>query len=162
MRIRAEQLGEHLKKALAPIYLVFGDEPLLVQEACDAIRAAARGRGHDERMVMEAEAGFDWGGLRLASDNLSLFTQRRLIELRLYNASPGQAGGRALTDYAARPPEETVLLVSAGKMDKKAAGQRVVQGPGATGRRHPGVARGRPAPAGLDKGAAARQGGAGR
>lgn len=122
MRIRAEQLGEHLKKALAPIYLVFGDEPLLVQEACDAIRAAARGRGHDERLVMEAEAGFDWGGLRLASDNLSLFTQRRLIELRLYNASPGQAGGRALTDYAARPPEETVLLVSAGKMDKKAQG----------------------------------------
>jgi len=122
MKIRPEQLDAHLKKALAPIYLAFGDEPLLVQEARDAVRAAAHERGHDERLVMEAEAGFDWDALRLASDNLSLFTQRRLIDLRLHNAGPGQAGGRALADYAARPPEDTVLLVSAGKLDKKAQG----------------------------------------
>lgn len=119
MKLRPEQLGVHLTKALASVYLIFGDEPLLVQEACDAVRAAARARGHDERLVLEAEAGFDWDALRHASDNLSLFTQRRLIELRLYGA-PAQAGVRALADYAARAPDDTVLLVSAGKLDKKA------------------------------------------
>lgn len=120
MNLRPEQLGAHLNKALAPVYLVFGDEPLLVQEACDAVRAAARVRGHDERLIMEADAGFDWDALRHASDNLSLFTQCRLIDLRLRGTAPGQAGGRALADYAARPPDDTVLLVSAGKLDKKA------------------------------------------
>lgn len=121
MKVRLEQLNDHLRKTLAPLYVVYGDEPLLVQEACDVIRGAARGQGYDERLVMEADAGFDWESLRHASDNLSLFTQRRLVELRLYNGKAGAAGGRALTDYAARPAADTVLLVVAGKLEGPAS-----------------------------------------
>jgi len=118
MKIRPEQLNDHLRKGMAPIYVVFGDEPLLVQEACDAVRAAARGQGYDERVVMDADAGLDWEALRHFSDNLSLFTQRRLVDLRLFSGKPGQAGAKVLAEYAARPPEDTLLLVSCGRLEK--------------------------------------------
>ena len=61
MRLRAEQVDSHLSKNFAPVYLVHGDEALLVLEAADAVRAAARKRGHSEREVLFVEKGFDWG-----------------------------------------------------------------------------------------------------
>ncbi len=118
MRLRFEQLENHLRGALLPIYLVSGDEPLQRAEACDAIRAAARAQGFDERQVMHVEAGFDWGELQAASDALSLFAERRLIELRMPNPTPGKEGGAALADYAARPPEDNLLLIDCGKLEK--------------------------------------------
>ncbi|MBL8258810.1 MAG: DNA polymerase III subunit delta [Candidatus Competibacteraceae bacterium] len=117
MRLRPEQLAGHLRKSLAPAYLVFGEEPLQSLEAADAIRAAARARGHSERDCLTVEAGFDWSALARRAASLSLLAERRLLELRLGDAKPGEAGARALEAYAARPAEDAVLLVTAGKLD---------------------------------------------
>ena len=117
MRVRPDQLAAHLRKTLAPLYLVFGEEPLQSQEAADAIRAAARERGYDERECLTVEAGFDWDTLRQRAASRSLFAGRRLLDLRLGNAKPGDAGAKALADYAARPADDAVLLITAGKLD---------------------------------------------
>ncbi len=117
MRLRPEQLGVHLSKSLASIYLVCGDEPLLHQEATDAIRKAARAQGYTERECLTVESGFDWNSLSYSADSLSLFARQRLLELRLGNTKPGDAGGKALRAYAKRPAEDAILLISAGKLD---------------------------------------------
>lgn len=118
MRLRAEQLAADLGKRLLPIYLVSGDEPLQVNEAADAIRAAARAQGFGERQVLQAEAGFDWSSLAAAGDSLSLFAERKLIELRLPSAKPGDAGSKALVAYAERPAPDDLLLIVCGKLEK--------------------------------------------
>lgn len=120
MKVKAEQLAAHLERQLAPIYLVSGDEPLQAGEACDAIRAQARKRGCRERLVFNVEAGFDWKALLQARDSLSLFAEQRLMELRLPTGKPGDAGAKALQEYAARPAEGDVLLVICGKLDRDA------------------------------------------
>jgi DNA polymerase-3 subunit delta len=117
LRVRPDQLAAHLRKTLAPLYLVFGEEPLQSQEAADAIRAAARERGYDERECLMVEAGFDWETLRQRAASRSLFAGRRLLDLRLGNAKPGDLGAKALADYAARPADDLVLLITAGKLD---------------------------------------------
>jgi len=119
MRLRAEDLRTHLGKNLLPIYLVTGDEPLQVNEAVDAIRAAARAQGFSEREVLDVESGFDWSSLAAASDSLSLFAERKLIELRLPSAKPGDAGSKALAAYAAQPPQDNLLLIRCGKLEKQ-------------------------------------------
>lgn len=116
MRLRPDQLAAHLRKALARLYLVFGEEPLQALEAADAIRAAARERGH-ERDCLTVETGFDWNSLRQQACSPSLFAPLRLLELRMGNAKPGDAGAQALSAYAARPPEDIALLITAGKLD---------------------------------------------
>jgi DNA polymerase-3 subunit delta len=117
MQLKPEQLAQHLKKGLAPVYLIHGDELLIVQEAADAIRAAARARGYSDREVFTVERDFDWNRLTEASNSLSLFAERRILEVRMPGAKPGEAGGKALRDYAARPAEDTLLLVVSGKLD---------------------------------------------
>ena len=121
MQLKPEQLDGHLRKQLAPVYFISGDEPLRVMEAADAVRAAAREQGYSEREVLSVEAGFDWGRLDAAAGSLSLFAERRLIELRM-SPKPGQEGGQALADYAANPAPDTVLLISCDKVDT--SGQR--------------------------------------
>ncbi|TWI54246.1 DNA polymerase III delta subunit [Pseudomonas duriflava] len=117
MKLNANQLSKHLQGTLAPLYVVSGDDPLLCQEACDAIRAAARSQGFEERQVFNAEANFDWAQLYEAGASLSLFAQKRLIELRIPNGKPGDKGAEALLRYNARPAEDTVLLISLPKLD---------------------------------------------
>lgn len=117
MRLSPDKLTAHLRKNLAPLYLVFGEETLLAQEAADAIRAAARQQGYHERECLTVEAGFDWRTLRQLASSPSLFTRRRLLELRVGDAKPGEAGSKALSEYAARPAEDAVLLMTAGKLD---------------------------------------------
>ncbi|MDO9371763.1 MAG: DNA polymerase III subunit delta [Gammaproteobacteria bacterium] len=117
MRLRIEQLAPHVARGLAPVYLVSGDEPLQVEEACDAIRAATRAQGYHERIVFQAATGFDWSALAACTQNLSLFAERKLIELRLPTGKPGEAGGAALAAYAAQPASDTVLLVICPKLD---------------------------------------------
>ena len=117
MRLRAEQLASHVARGLAPVYLVSGDEPLQVEEACDAIRAATRAQGYQERFVFQAATGFDWSALAACAQNLSLFAERKLIELRLPTGKPGEAGAVALVAYAAQPATDTVLLVICPKLD---------------------------------------------
>ncbi|WP_303907707.1 DNA polymerase III subunit delta [Thiohalomonas denitrificans] len=119
MRLRPEQLAGHLRNPLLPIYVVSGDEPLQAGEAGDAIREAARGQGFAEREVMHAETGFDWGLLSAAADALSLFADRRILDLRIPGGKPGDAGGKALSAYAQRPPEDNILLISLPRLDKR-------------------------------------------
>lgn len=126
-------MAGHLERSSAPIYLVSGDEPLLVQEACDAIRAAARARGVSERTVFEVDGSFDWNALYQAAGNLSLFAERRLIELRF--AAPKIGDGAApLQAFAAAPPEDTLLLLVFPRLDsqtQKTKWYSAVEGAGA-------------------------------
>ncbi|MEF8700161.1 MAG: DNA polymerase III subunit delta [Candidatus Accumulibacter sp. UW20] len=117
MQIRGEQLATHLERELRPVYLVYGDEPLLVIEAADAIRAAARGRGFDEREVLTVIAGFSWNELYHAAGSLSLFGGRTLIDLRLPTGKPGRDGSAAIQEYCARPSPDSLLLVSMNDVD---------------------------------------------
>lgn len=117
MKLSPTQLGKHLQGSLAPVYVVSGDEHLLCQEACDAIRAACRQQAFSERQVLSVESGFDWGQLLEAGANLSLFAEKRLLELRIPNGKPGDKGAAALLHYLARPAEDTVLLISLPKLD---------------------------------------------
>lgn len=103
------------------VYTVCGDEPFLVEEAAATVRAEARTAGYVEREVMHAARGFDWNRLAAASANLSLFGSKRLIELRIPDAKPGDAGSRAIVEYCERPAEDTVLLVIAGKPEGRKA-----------------------------------------
>ncbi|MEW5770930.1 MAG: DNA polymerase III subunit delta [Pseudomonadota bacterium] len=118
MRVRGDQLAGALKGALAPVWLVSGDEPLLVDEAVARIRAAAQAQGYDERQTAQSEPGFDWRAWAGGFASLSLFASRRLVELRLPTGKPGVEGGKTLEAWAAQPPEETVLLVTAPQLDK--------------------------------------------
>ena len=120
MKLNPAQLGKHLQGALAPVYVVSGDEPLLCQEACDAIRAATRQQGFSERQVFNVDASFDWGNLLQAGASMSLFADKRLLELRLPTGKPGDKGTAALLEYLGRPPEDTLLLISLPKLDGSA------------------------------------------
>ncbi|WP_290652749.1 DNA polymerase III subunit delta [Aquisalimonas sp.] len=117
MRLKPEQVAEALGQRLAPVWLITGDEPLLVGEAVDAVRGAAREAGHTEREVLEAESGFEWHRLAAAVDNLSLFGDRRIVELRVRTGKPGQAGSRAIIDFCENTPEDTVLIITAPRLD---------------------------------------------
>lgn len=118
MRLRGDQLDRHLRDKLAPVYVLSADEPLQVQEARDAIRRAAVSQGFTDRVLLTVEPGFDWSALAQHRASLSLFGDRRVIDLRLGAARPGDAGGRALRDYAANPSPDNLLLVSAAKLDR--------------------------------------------
>jgi DNA polymerase-3 subunit delta len=120
MRIKPEQLEAHMGKGLQPLYLVHGDEALLAQEAADLIRARARQEGCAEREVFTVERGFDWQALLSSGNSLSLFSSRRLVEIRIPSGKPGNDGSLALQDYCARLPEDTVTLVLCPKLDKTA------------------------------------------
>lgn len=117
MKLNSAQLGKHLQGSLAPVYVISGDDPLLCQEAADAIRAATRAQGFSEREVFHAEANFDWGLLYEAGASLSLFAEKRVIELRIANGKPGDKGTAAILEYLQRPPEDTLLLISLPKLD---------------------------------------------
>jgi DNA polymerase-3 subunit delta len=120
MKLAPAQLAKHLQGPLAPIYIISGDDPLLCQEAADAIRAAARQQGFDERQVFAADASFDWGTLLQAGASMSLFAEKRLLELRLPSGKPGDKGAAAFIEYCSRPAEDTVLLISLPKLDGSA------------------------------------------
>jgi len=119
MKIFPDKLDAQLKNALLPIYFFSGDEPLQLGEAADTVRRYAREQGFSEREVMHVEKSFDWNELLAASNAMSLFAEKRVIDLRLPSGKPGKDGSAALTEYAERPPEDTVLLISSGKVDKR-------------------------------------------
>jgi DNA polymerase-3 subunit delta len=119
LRLNVEQLPGALARGLAGIYLVSGDEALLVGEAADAIRAAARASGYADRQVFFIDRSFNWDELRHAGQSLSLFADRRLFELRLPSGKPDK-GAALLADLASRPPPDVILLIITDKLDKKA------------------------------------------
>jgi DNA polymerase-3 subunit delta len=120
--LKGEQLAAHLERELRAVYVVWGDEPLLVIEAADAIRAAARRKGFDEREVLTAISGFDWVALHHAGADRSLFGGRKLIDLRIPTGKPGREGSAAIQDYCERAASnsndsEVVLLVTLPGLD---------------------------------------------
>lgn len=117
MRLRADQLQQHLNQALLPVYLITGDEPLLIQENCDLIRQACRQQGFTEREVYHADASFDWSMLLDSVNALSLFAERKIIELRLPTGKVNDAGRKALQAYTEHTNSDTVLLISGPKLD---------------------------------------------
>lgn len=118
MKLKPVQLSTHFKQqGLASLYLLTGDEPLQMMECADTLRAFARHQGFSERIVLSVETGFDWSSLDEHANSLSLFATRRLLEIRLSNKSPGTEGTKALIAYANQPPADTVLLVTADKLD---------------------------------------------
>ena len=117
MQLKGEQLSAHLERDLKPVYTIYGDEPLLVIEAADALRAAARRRGFVEREVLTAIAGFNWNDLHHATGNMSLFGERKLIDLRIPTGKPGREGSAALQDYCTRPSPDALLLVTLPGLD---------------------------------------------
>lgn len=120
MPLNPEQFSAQVNRKLPHIALVAGDEPLLVQEAADAFRKAAREQGISEREVLHVDAGFDWNRLASASASLSLFAERRRIELNLDGRSPGKQGSEALVSFAENPQDDAVLLVTTGSLDSSA------------------------------------------
>lgn len=121
MRIQLQTLSAKLERGPAPLYHLFGAETLLLEEAADAIRQAARAHGFTERIRYSAEAGFDWNQLFTSGQSGSLFAAKKLIELRMPTGKPGDAGGKALLQYAESAlHEDTILLVIGGAIDKRA------------------------------------------
>lgn len=119
-QLRADALEGHLARTLVPLYVIHGDEPLLALEAADAVRCRARAAGHSERVVLQAERHFDWSALAQAAASLSLFGDRRLVELRIPSGKPGTDGAQALVAFCARLPDEAVTLVSLPRLDRAA------------------------------------------
>ena len=118
MRIRLEQLPGKLGSPLPGAWLVSGDEPLLVNEAADAIRARAREEGYTDRETFFVEGKFDWGSVLGSSQALSLFASRRILEIRLPSSRPGVEGSKVLAGLAADPPPDTLVLVITGRLDR--------------------------------------------
>ncbi len=121
MQLAAAQLAAHLGKGLRPLYTLHGDEPLLVQEAADAIRAAARAQGYTERTVHTvAGAHFDWSEVLAAGGSLSLFADRQIVEVRIPSGKPGKDGSAALQQIAqaAAGNEGTLTLVLLPRLDR--------------------------------------------
>jgi DNA polymerase-3 subunit delta len=117
MAISGEDLPRHLSSGLKPLYVVFGDALLLAIEAADSIRAAARAAGFAERETFIAEQHFKWGELRNSAQSLSLFSSRKVIDLRIPSGKPGVEGGKALQDYCANLSEDTLTLITLPKLD---------------------------------------------
>jgi DNA polymerase-3 subunit delta len=124
LNIAADRLPDQLARGLAALYVVVGDEPLAAQEACDAIRAAARAAGHSERNVYTVQGRYNWQSIFAGGDNLSLFAERRLTEIRVPSGKPGVDGAKALEAYAAKLPADTLTLISLPGLDWKAMKSR--------------------------------------
>jgi DNA polymerase-3 subunit delta len=120
MKISTEQLGHHLARDLKPLYCVFGDETLLAIEAADRVRARARAEGYAEREVLTADSGFKWSELAFAGNSRSLFSARRILELRVPGGKPGVEGAAALQAWCERPPPDTVAIVHLPGLDWRA------------------------------------------
>ena len=117
MQLTCESLPRHLASTLKPLYVVYGDALLLIIEAADSIRAAARGAGYTERETLIAEQHFKWEELRNCAQSLSLFAERRVVDLRIPSGKPGTEGGQALQDYVNNLNEDVLTLITLPKLD---------------------------------------------
>lgn len=116
MKLRIEQLSPHLKKPLLPIYLITGDELLLVQETVAALTQTAQNAGFNDRILIEATNTEAWQQLTRETQNLSLFSNKRIIECRIPQAKLGDHGGKTLQQYTQQIPEDTLLIIVTAKL----------------------------------------------
>ncbi len=122
MQLALPQLGAHLQRGLRSLYVLHGDEPLLVQEAADTLRAAARAQGFTERSVHTAQgAHFDWSAVLAAAGSLSLFADKQILELRIPTGKPGKDGSAALQQLVEglQGNDATLVLVMLPRLDKQ-------------------------------------------
>ena len=117
MQLTSETLPRHLASGLRPLYVIHGDALLLAIEAADSIRAAAREVGYTEQNTLIAEQHFKWAELKNQAISLSLFAERRLIDLRIPNGKPGVEGGAALQDYVTHLSDDVLTLITLPKLD---------------------------------------------
>jgi DNA polymerase-3 subunit delta len=123
MKIYPEKLQAHLQNPLLPVYVVSGDEPLLSQECADAIRIAAREQGFTERELFHFEGNakqFDWDPLVNEFNSMSLFSDKKIIEVRIPGSKPGDKGVKALAEICANPSPDNLLLIILSKLEKGA------------------------------------------
>lgn len=118
MKLNSNQLSKQLANSLSSVYVVAGDEPLLCMEAVDNIRSAAKATGYSERLIFNVETNFDWSVLSEEAASLSLFAEKRILEFRLKTAALSDKG-EAILNYIANPPQDTLLLVIAPRLDTK-------------------------------------------
>ncbi len=129
MKLRIEQLPQFLKTHTGNVFFLSGDEPLQMMEAADQIRKAAVQQGYDERDIISFEGGkADWSTLTAASIELSLFSQKKLLDVRLSNSSPGVKGSKAIREYLEKKPDDKFLLLQTGKLDKGSRNSAWVKG----------------------------------
>lgn len=120
MQLRAQGLTAHLAQGLRPVYTLYGDEPLQMQEAGDAIRAAARTAGYTERQVFTVSGNhFDWSSLLGAAQEMSLFASRQLIEIRIPSGKPGKDGSVALQRYCEQLNPDVLTLLQLPRLDRQ-------------------------------------------
>lgn len=120
MQLALNQLAAHLQKGLRPLYTLHGDEPLQLQEAADAIRAAARAAGHSERSVHTVQgAHFDWSSVLAAGGSFSLFADKKLVEIRIPSGKPGKDGSAAIQQLAenAAQDDSTLTIITLPRLD---------------------------------------------
>ncbi|RFF51528.1 DNA polymerase III subunit delta [Xanthomonas campestris] len=124
MELRPEQLAGQSNQPLQPVYLIAGPETLRVLEAADAVRARARAEGISEREVFDADGReFDWNQLDASFNAPSLFSPRRLVEVRMPSGKPGKDGAEVITRFCANPPPDVVLLITANDWSKAHQGK---------------------------------------
>lgn len=129
MRVPIEQLASRLnssKQALPKVVLINGNEPLLIEEALDEAREVFKSAGFNERIKYQMEAGFDWSEITGAGQAMSLFSEHRLVELRVPNKL-GAPGTKAISEYCDRPPEDDVLMIIMPALDKRQRAAKWVQ-----------------------------------
>ncbi|MCB5190366.1 DNA polymerase III subunit delta [Methylobacillus arboreus] len=120
MRLKPQELERHLAQGLAPLYVLIGDEPLAQRESLDAIRAAARAAGYDERTRLTVERNFNWQQVAAFGQSISLFASRRILEIAIPSGKPGVDGGKALIALAEQPVADTVTIVILPKLERDA------------------------------------------
>lgn len=120
MKIAPEKLKNHLVKELFPVYVISGDEPLLSQELADQVRLVARQNGFSSRDVFRCDNHFDWDQLHNENNALSLFSEKKIIELHLATSKPGDKGSKALQALCSNPNPDNLILVILPKIDKSA------------------------------------------
>ena len=119
MQIKPNQLPHQLQKNIAPLYTLFGNEPLLIAEATDLIRASATQQNYTEREVFTVDHRFDWNELQQANNNLSLFGDKRVMDIRIPSGKPGREGGKAIEAYCQTLPQDTITLITLPRIDKQ-------------------------------------------
>lgn len=125
MRISPEKIIHSLKNdGLMPLYVVSGDEPLLIQEACDAIRQHCRKHDFEERVVFDVDGKFAWSAFIEETNSLSLFSQRKIIELRLKAGKLVKEAAQALSTYIATTSPDTVVIIQSPKLERAESGKK--------------------------------------
>ncbi|WP_067519260.1 DNA polymerase III subunit delta [Endozoicomonas ascidiicola] len=117
MKLRVDQLEGQLKKQLAPVYIISGDEPFQVSQCCDQVRQYARAAGFSERHVYHVENNFDWGDFLATANSLSLFAEKQILEIRMPSGKPGDAGSKAFMEYTSHLSPDNLLLLITDRLD---------------------------------------------